>query len=124
VKLASAATDSLEPALAFMPLPPRRPKDEPVAVAGVIAGVVASQPDGPMTVASLPSDAAQPERQDDAAREAADYVKDPVRALLDPRPTLADLGFSSRLPDDLSVTHFSGPAVKALNVVRMANAEL
>ena len=47
-----------------------------------------------------------------------------VKSLFDPRPAFLDLGFSARSREQLSVTHFAGPAVKPLPTIEEARAEL
>jgi hypothetical protein len=95
-------------ALAPAPLPPRRPRD-------------AFMPEAPLpvpmapVVASMPSPLAEPVLGHD--------VKGAVRALFDPRTIVASTGFSPQLTQDLSIAHFSGPAVKPLPVFHEAKAD-
>jgi uncharacterized protein YcbK (DUF882 family) len=49
---------------------------------------------------------------------------DPVKALFEPRTDYIDIGFSSQMPEELSTTQFTGPAVKPLPVLKQAKAEL
>jgi Bacterial protein of unknown function (DUF882) len=117
VQVAYAQPEELEQALTFAPLPPRRPKDTPALLTGDAPPPV---PNVPAAVASIPprNDPPQPEAHLGYDEKAA------VRALFDPRTAFLGLGFSSHPTDDLSITRFSGPAVKPLPVLRQASAAL
>lgn len=88
-----------------VPLPPQRPKLEEIQVAS-------AEPD------ALPVGAASEQRAPTRRIGLVQPIlgfneKAAIRSLFEPRIALADNGFASRLPDELSTTRFSGPAVKA-----------
>jgi uncharacterized protein YcbK (DUF882 family) len=108
IQVASASPDAMEAAIASAPLPPRRPRDAAAPEAPAMA-VVASLPATTTPVVSTP--APEPVLGHD--------VKGAVRALFDPRIVVADIGFSSQFKQELSIAHFSGPAVKPLPVPQL-----
>ncbi|WP_373867357.1 DUF882 domain-containing protein [Microvirga aerophila] len=108
IQVASASPDAMEAAIASAPLPPRRPRDAAAPEAPAMA-VVASLPTTTAPVVSTP--APEPVLGHD--------VKGAVRALFDPRIVVADIGFSSQFKQELSVAHFSGPAVKPLPIPQL-----
>jgi uncharacterized protein YcbK (DUF882 family) len=107
IQVASASPEAMEAAIPSAPLPPRRPRDAANPEASAIA-VVASLSASPPIV-STP--APEPVLGND--------VKGAVRALFDPRIVVADIGFSSQFKQELSIAHFSGPAVKPLPVPQL-----
>jgi len=115
VQVASASPESLGSTLAFAPLPPRRPKEE------FLPSVVeeqAPEPGAPIVTASVSDRPGSSEAILGYDQKAA------ARALFDPRPAIAHANFSPWLKDDLTVTYFSGPAVKPLPVIRQAGLGL
>jgi hypothetical protein len=116
--LAYAAPEGEETAQATVPLPPRRPQElTVVAEAGDPSMPV---PSDTLTVASLSAQSIAPETESLLGLD----QKAAIRVLFDPRASLLDVGFSSEKKDELSTTHFTGPAVKPLPVVRQAQASL
>ncbi len=112
VVVASAAVEPVaaEPPMAFAPLPPRRPAPQPIVVASAepmelpameVIGQAASPPELGSTNWSEPNAA--------------------VRALFDSRTASLNLTFAPQLPGDLTITRFTGPAVKPLPVLRQAS---
>lgn len=89
----------------LIPLPPQRPKLETVQVASAGSD---SLP------ASSTSDVKPATRRVGLVQPILGFnEKAAVRSLFEPRIALADNGFSARIENDLSTTHFTGPAVKA-----------
>jgi hypothetical protein len=142
VTLASAAPEDTGPpqSLAFAPLPPVRPRDLPVAreaTAGVWPGAMAPLKANLQRVADMKPDEQIALRTlfgrvagDAALRSSPRVVLARVQTRrtwssdmeVDLRPAELDLGFMSVSSTDLSVTHFTGPAVKPLPVLRQARA--
>jgi uncharacterized protein YcbK (DUF882 family) len=114
VALASADSESIAIAVSPAPLPPERPREIRLASAAL--------PDQAADAISVslrrPTSAPGPEPILGYDEKAA------VKALFDSRTAFLDLGFTSRAQHELSVTHFTGPAVKPLPVVGQAEAEL
>jgi uncharacterized protein YcbK (DUF882 family) len=114
VTVASADPESIAVPVSPAPLPPARPKEIRLASAALpdqaLDAVSAILPDR----ASIPG----PEPVLGYDEKAA------VKALFDPRTAFLDLGFTARQQQELSVTQFTGPAVKPLPVVGQAEAEL
>jgi uncharacterized protein YcbK (DUF882 family) len=110
--VASADPENIQAPVAAAPLPPERPKEIRLAVAALpdLSSVMAS--------AALPAPApvAGPEPILGFDEKAA------AKALFDPRSAFLDLGFASRSQHQLSVTQFTGPAVKPLPVVGQTEA--
>jgi hypothetical protein len=102
IQVASASPESMEAVLAPAPLPPRRPRDAvaPEAPAPTVAASLAA------SAPPVPTPKPEPVLGHD--------VNGAVRALFDPRIVVADIGFSSQFRQELSIAHFSGPAVKPL----------
>ncbi len=96
--------------MAFAPLPPRRPAPQPIVVASadplVLPVVEAAAPPAPEPVRK-PVNWTEP--------------KAAASALFDSRTAALDLTFAPHLPGDLTITRFSGPAVKPLPVLRQAS---
>ncbi|MET0745903.1 MAG: DUF882 domain-containing protein [Microvirga sp.] len=116
LQLASLDPAALGPeALSMMPLPPRRPKDlarnlpvdPPLAAAG------------PTIVASLETTLPVAEE-----KPRLEILLDPVKGVFAPYDLNLDLGFSAGPAQDLSVTRFTGPAVKPLPALRRVQASL
>ena len=112
--VASAEPDSIALPATPAPLPPQRPKEIRLAsavlpdqAAEAVAAILPVRPSVPAPEPILGYD-----------EQAA------VNALFDPRTAFLDLGFASRNQHELSVTQFTGPAVKPLPVVGQAEAEL
>jgi uncharacterized protein YcbK (DUF882 family) len=107
--VASADPESIAALIPPAPLPPQRPKEIMLATAALPDQV----PD-PVT-AIVPAPARQlvpgPEPVLGYDEKAA------VKALFDPRTAFLDLGFTSGKQQELSATHFTGPAVKPLPVL-------
>lgn len=114
--LAYAQPVNVEPEPLPAPLPPPRPQDLP-AVADSDA---APAPDEPVRTASIPPRSAAPESEPALGYD----EKAALRALFSSSDAVLDLGFSSKVKDELSVTHFTGPAVKPLPVLQSAKANL
>ena len=113
--VASADPQSIV-AIAPPPLPPQRPKEIILASAAL-----PDQAQDPVTaMASAPAPAIAPGPEPVLGYD----EKAGVKALFDPRTAFLDLGFTSRIPQELSPTRFSGPAVKPLPVLGQAQAEL
>ncbi len=97
--------------MAFAPLPPRRPAPQPIVVASADPMVLPV-----VEVAAPPASGAGPQaRQLDRAQGSRER---PVRLRA---PPSLDLTFAPHLPGDLTITRFSGPAVKPLPVLRQAS---
>ncbi|MBJ6127891.1 DUF882 domain-containing protein [Microvirga splendida] len=107
--VASADPESTAAAVPPAPLPPQRPKEielasavlpdqAPSAVSGMVSAPAPQAVPGPEPVLGFDEKAA-------------------VKALFDPRTAFLDLGFTSARKHALSVTQFTGPAVKPLPVV-------
>lgn len=112
--VASADPESIATPVIPAPLPPQRPREIRLASAAL--------PDQALNAVSaiLPVPASIP-----APEPILGYdEKAAVKALFDPRTAFLDLGFASRNQHELSVTQFTGPAVKPLPVVGQAEAEL
>jgi hypothetical protein len=75
-------------------------------------------PSRPVAVAALAPRNASPEAI------LGNDAKAAARALFDPRTSWLDLGFSADRKEDLTVTRFSGPAVKPLPLLRQAQLTL
>ncbi|HZH53905.1 MAG TPA: DUF882 domain-containing protein [Microvirga sp.] len=100
-----AVPEPVDRALALAPIPPRRPQEL----------LLASAPEAPEpAVALAPAyvTAAATEPVLGFDREAA------VRAIFEPHPAAANVGFSPSLQTELSATAFTGPAVKPLPLVQ------
>jgi uncharacterized protein YcbK (DUF882 family) len=114
VTVASADPESIAVSVSPAPLPPARPKEIRLASAALpdqaLDAVSAILPDR----ASIPG----PDPVLGYDERAA------VKALFDPRTAFLDLGFTARQQQELSVTQFTGPAVKPLPVIGQAEAEL
>ncbi len=114
VALASAEPESIAVSVSPAPLPPERPKEIRLASAAL--------PDQASDAAPVslrrPVDVPGPEPILGYDEKAA------LKALFDSRTAFLDLGFTSRAQHELSVTQFTGPAVKPLPVVGQAEAEL
>jgi uncharacterized protein YcbK (DUF882 family) len=102
--VASADPESIATPTTPAPLPPQRPKEIRLASATLPAQV------SEVVTASVPA----PEPILGYDEKAA------VKALFDPRTAFLDLGFATRNQQDLTVTRFTGPAVKPLPVVVQA----
>ena len=113
-RVASADPESIATPVTPAPLPPERPKEIKLASAALpdqvskaVAAILPVRPRVPAPEPILGYD-----------------EKAAVKALFDPRTAFLDLGFASRNQHELSVTQFSGPAVKPLPIVGQAQAEL
>jgi uncharacterized protein YcbK (DUF882 family) len=117
--LPPAISETVLPASTPVPLPPQRPQ-EAVVVASADANVPAAlTQEDTITTASLPRSGGLSEPVSTLGLDA----KAAARMLFDPRSTFLDVGFSTH-KDELSTTHFTGPAVKPLPLVRQAQASL
>jgi uncharacterized protein YcbK (DUF882 family) len=96
------------------PLPPERPKEIRLASAALPDQAL----DAVTAIIPAPPSVPGPEPILGYDEKAA------VKALFDPRTAFLDLGFASRNQPELSVTQFTGPAVKPLPVIGQAEAEL
>lgn len=109
VKVASATVEPeiIEPAA--VPLPPRRPAMQAI--------VVASAEPMALPIAATAPIAPEP------VRKATNWSepKAAAKALFDSRTASLNLTFAPQLPGDLTITRFSGPAVKPLPVLRQAS---
>ncbi|WP_262299780.1 DUF882 domain-containing protein [Microvirga sesbaniae] len=115
--VASADPDSVKELAVAVPLPPQRPPEIKLAAVAMAATAMGAGE------ATVPRAAARvtPELDAIIGYDATAAAK----SLFDPRTAFLDLGFTSDARHDLSVTHFSGPAVKPLPVVGgQAQAEL
>jgi hypothetical protein len=111
VVVASAVVepDAAEP-MAFAPLPPRRPTPQPIVVASA----------EPMTLQTM--EVTGPDAMLEEFRPTNwSEPKAAARALFDSRTASLNLTFAPQLPGDLTITRFSGPAVKPLPVLRQAS---
>ncbi|WP_425515489.1 DUF882 domain-containing protein [Microvirga antarctica] len=114
VQVASATPEPVAIAVAstpLPPLPPRRPASQPIVMASA---------DGTM----LPISAAQPSVQPSGPPRPTTNWSEPktaVQALFDSRTASLNLTFSAESHSDLTITRFSGPAVKPLPVLRQAS---
>jgi uncharacterized protein YcbK (DUF882 family) len=108
VASASAVPEVPEP-MAFAPLPPRRPAPQPIVVASA----------DPLELPVM--DVAPPPPE--PVRKPVNWAepKAAASALFDSRTAALDLTFAPHLPGDLTITRFSGPAVKPLPVLRQAS---
>ncbi|WP_246718878.1 DUF882 domain-containing protein [Microvirga terrestris] len=102
--VASAGPESIATPMTPAPLPPQRPREFRLASAALPTRTEA-------VTASLPA----PEPILGYDEKAA------VKALFDPRTAFLDLGFATRNQQELTVTRFTGPAVKPLPVVVQAS---
>jgi uncharacterized protein YcbK (DUF882 family) len=111
VVVASAAVepDAADP-MALAPLPPRRPSPQPIVVASAEPMAL------PMMEAAVLS-ASEPVPKPTNWSE----PKAATKALFDSRTASLNLTFAPQLPSDLTITRFSGPAVKPLPVLRQAS---
>ncbi|WP_425488196.1 DUF882 domain-containing protein [Microvirga mediterraneensis] len=115
--VASADPESVkEVMIAAIPLPPRRPADIQLASAGMPD--LAS--DALAALVPAPAPRTAPELKPILGYDATAAAK----SLFEPKTAFLDIGFTSALKDELSVTHFSGPAVKPLPLMDEARAEL
>jgi uncharacterized protein YcbK (DUF882 family) len=114
VTLASADPESIAVPARPAPLPPERPKEIRLASATLPDQVS----DAVSAILPVPASAPQPEPILGYDERAA------VKALFDPRTAFLDLGFTARHQQELSVTQFTGPAVKPIPVIGQAEAEL
>jgi len=115
--MAYASPESLPAMQISAPLPPRRPQDLLISDESTPAPADQEQAE---TTASLPAQSTSPETVISLGFD----EKAAVRALFDPRASLLDLGFSNKAEDELSTTHFTGPAVKPLPMLRQAGVDL
>lgn len=99
-----------------VPLPPQRPKEIKVASVASLEQAF----DAPLPVAEAPAPRVVPGLDPVLGYDEQGAVK----AMFDPRTAFLDLGFTSAALDELSVTRFTGPAVKPLPVIEQAQAEL
>ncbi len=114
--VASADPESIVAAVQPAPLPPQRPKEIVLASAALPDKAL-----GPISeIVSAPASQAIPGPEPILGYDERAAVK----ALFDPRTAFLDLGFTARSQHSLSVTQFTGPAVKPLPVVGQAEAEL
>jgi uncharacterized protein YcbK (DUF882 family) len=110
VTVASADPESIAVPVPPAPLPPERPKDIRLASAAL-----------PDQVSDAISAILPAERSVPGPEPILGYnERAAVKALFDPRTAFLDLGFTARHQQELSVTQFTGPAVKPLPVVRQA----
>lgn len=109
--VASSDPESIAASVTPAPLPPQRPKEIRLASA------LPDRPSGAI-LAGLAAGISRPEPILGYDEKAA------VKALFDPRTAFLDLGFASRNKHELSVTKFTGPAVKPLPVIAQTEAEL
>jgi uncharacterized protein YcbK (DUF882 family) len=112
--VASADPESITNPATPAPLPPQRPKEIRLASAALPGQAL----DAASAILPVPASVPAPEPILGYDEKAA------VKALFDPRTAFLDLGFTSRNPHALSVTQFTGPAVKPLPVIGQAEAEL
>jgi len=114
--VASADPESIREIVPSVPLPPQRPKE--IRLANAILPEQASDAVSAIVSAPAPRILPGPEPVLGYDETAA------VKALFDPRAAFLDIGFTSRRQDELSVTQFTGPAVKPLPIVGEAQADL
>jgi len=114
--VASADPEAIPAIVQTIPLPPQRPRE--IQLANALVPELAS--DALDTVVSAPAPSIVPGPDAIIGYDAAAAVK----SLFEPKTAFLDLGFSSRSREQLSVTHFSGPAVKPLPMIEEARAEL
>lgn len=114
VTVASADPESIAAPVTPAPLPPQRPKEIRLASAALPDQVTDA------VSAILPASPSVPGPEPILGYD----EKAAVKALFDPRTAFLDLGFASRNQQELSVTQFTGPAVKPLPVVGQVEAEL
>jgi len=114
--VASADPEAVQEIVATVPLPPQRPRE--IRLAAAIMPETASSPVSAIVSAPAPAILPGPEAILGYDETAA------TKALFDPRTAFLDLGFTSKPANELSVTHFSGPAVRPLPVIGEAQAEL
>jgi uncharacterized protein YcbK (DUF882 family) len=106
---ASAEPEVADAATIAPPLPPRRPMMQTIVMASA----------EPM---DLPAMEAAPATQPSAPRTTNwSEPKAAARALFDSRTASLNQTFATQLPGDLTITRFSGPAVKPLPVLRQAS---
>lgn len=113
--LAYASPEAVEQVRTLVPLPPVRPETPQLATPATEA---LAQPEPTMATLQGQDPSLQPVSTvglDEAAS---------VRALFDPRTAFLDVGFATEPKDDLSSTHFTGPATKPLPLVRQAFARM
>ncbi|WP_342633931.1 DUF882 domain-containing protein [Microvirga calopogonii] len=115
--VASADPESVKEVLtAAIPLPPQRPAEIKLAA----ARMPDTASDALAAIVSAPAPRIVPELKPILGYDATAAAK----SLFDPRTAFLDLGFASETKNELSVTHFSGPAVKPLPILSDARAEL
>jgi len=114
--VASADPESIEEIAPAVPLPPQRPKEIQVATIALPDQVS----DAVAAIVEAPAPRVLPGPDPVLGYDEQGAVK----ALFDPRAAFLDLGFTSRARDELSVTQFTGPAVKPLPMIEPAQAEL
>jgi len=115
--VASADPESAgEVVASAIPLPPQRPAE--IKLAAVSMPDTASGASA--AIASAPAARIVPELKPILGYDATAAAK----SLFDPRTAFLDIGFARETRNDLSVTRFSGPAVKPLPVLGDARAEL
>ncbi|MBD2746596.1 DUF882 domain-containing protein [Microvirga sp. BT688] len=112
--VASADPESIATSVTPAPLPPQRPKEIRLASAALPGQALET------TSAILPVTTSAPKPEPILGYD----EKAAIKALFDPRTAFLDLGFASRNQHELSVTQFTGPAVKPLPVLGSAEAEL
>ncbi|ANY80505.1 hypothetical protein BB934_21620 [Microvirga ossetica] len=114
--VASADPESIPAVVQAVPLPPQRPRE--IQLANALVPEPAS--DALDAIVSAPAPSVVPGPDAIIGYDAAAAVK----SLFDPRTAFLDLGFSARSREQLSVMHFTGPAVKPLPTIEEARAEL
>ncbi|MEE1657851.1 DUF882 domain-containing protein [Microvirga sp. CF3062] len=112
--VASADPESIATPIAPAPLPPQRPKEIRLASATLPDQIS----DAISAILPPPARVPGPEPILGYDEKAA------VKALFDPRTAFLDLGFTARSRHELTVTQFTGPAVKPLPIVGQTEAEL
>ncbi|WP_407667359.1 DUF882 domain-containing protein [Microvirga lotononidis] len=115
--VASADPESVkEVVVSTIPLPPKRPVEIQVAA----AGMPDTASDALAALVPAPAQKPVPELKPILGYDATAAAK----SLFEPKTAFLDLGFRSAAKNELSVTHFSGPAVKPLPLIDDARAEL
>ncbi|WP_315986529.1 DUF882 domain-containing protein [Microvirga sp. Mcv34] len=116
--VASADAESVKEAMVTAaPLPPRRPSEIQVASVG---GMPDMAPGALAALVPTPAPKVVPELKPILGYDATAAAK----SLFEPKTAFLDLGFTTAAKNDLSITHFTGPAVKPLPLIDEARAEL
>ena len=116
MSVASADPESMPAVAPPAPLPPQRPKEIMLASAVL--------PDQALDAAAANVSARAPQAVPGPEPVLGYDETAAVKALFDPRTAFLDIGFTSGKQHELSVTHFTGPAVKPLPIVDQDRADL